>query len=166
MQSHDLPLEPKKRVPTREEEEAFLSRMRAFLSKQRTLILGTCQESIPSCNLMSFALMPDSFALIIVSPDNSRKSRALQQNGNVSLLVVDRAALDQDLKAGTAVTLNGRARSVADQERLILENVFIDRNPSLEAFARSDRSAVFRIDIHHLVAVTNFQELTELTLHR
>ncbi|MDZ7761178.1 MAG: pyridoxamine 5'-phosphate oxidase family protein [Desulfovermiculus sp.] len=164
MQSLDLPLEPRKQVLAREEGEAFLTRMRTFLMEQRTLILGTCQESVPTCNLMSFALVPGRFSLVMVTPNKSRKSNTLRRNGNVSLLVVDQAALAQDLKNGTAVTLNGRAREVFDQERLDLEEIFIARNPNLEAFARNDQSDVFCIDIHHLVAVTNFQELTELAL--
>ena len=164
VQIQDLPLEPRKRELSNEQEMAFLDRIRSFLGEQRTLILATCHESVPTCNLMSFALVPGRFSLVLVTPENSRKSKTLHQNGNVSLLVMDKAALAQDLKNGTAVTLNGRARAVVNQERLDLEEVFISRNPDLEAFARHDQSTLFRIEIHHLVAVTNFQELTELTL--
>lgn len=164
MQIKDLPLEPKKSEPSGEQEKAFLDRIRSFLGEQRTLILATCHESVPTCNLMSFALAPDGFSLVLVTSENSRKSKTLHRNGNVSLLAMDKAALAQDLKNGTAVTLNGRARAVVDQERRDLEEVFIRRNPDLEAFARHNQSTLFRIDIHHLVAVTNFQELTELTL--
>jgi hypothetical protein len=88
----------------------------------------------------------------------------MRLNHNVSLLALDRAALEQDLEKGIVLTLNGRAREVKGSERQDLEKTFVSRNPSLEAFARSSGSAVFFVQVHHLVAVNNFQDLQELTL--
>ena len=164
MTSRDVPLEPQKHVVTPEEQDAFLSWVYSFLNAQKTLILATCHQFVPNCNLMSFALVSRQCSLIIVTPVNSRKCRNLRQNHNVSLLALDQAALDQDLEKGIVLTLNGRAREVKGSERQDLEQIFLSRNPSLEAFARSSRSAVFFVQVYHLVAVNNFQELRELTL--
>ena len=164
MSDYDLPLEPRKQVVPNEEKEAFLSWVHAFLSSQKTLVLATCLQSVPVCNIMSFALVPGPCCLAIVTPVNSRKCRNLRQNPNVSLLALDPSAFTQDLEKGTGITLNGRAREAADRERQDLGQRFIDRNPALESFARSQHSAVFCIRVHHILAVTNFQDLTELRL--
>ncbi|WP_027369420.1 pyridoxamine 5'-phosphate oxidase family protein [Desulfovermiculus halophilus] len=164
MSFHQLPLEPQKTVLAREDKESFLHWVHAFLAARQTLILATCWQAVPACNLMSFAPAPGVCSLVIVSPADSRKSRALRHNPNVSLLALDDKAYSQDLDQGTALTMNGRAREVAAGERQGLEQVFTARNPSLEPFARSPQSAVFCIRVHHLVAVTNFQKLTELHL--
>jgi nitroimidazol reductase NimA-like FMN-containing flavoprotein (pyridoxamine 5'-phosphate oxidase superfamily) len=164
MSFHHLPLEPQRTVLAREDQESFLHWVHAFLADRKTLILATCRQTVPACNLMSFAPAPGACSLVVVSAADSRKCRTLRHNPNVSLLALDGKAFSQDLDQGTALTMNGRAREAAADERQGLEQVFIARNPSLESFARSPQSAVFCIRVHHLVAVTNFQKLTELHL--
>ncbi|MFO7803388.1 MAG: pyridoxamine 5'-phosphate oxidase family protein [Desulfovermiculus sp.] len=164
MHDYDLPLQPRRHVLDQEERGAFLAWVQSFLRSQKVLILAACQESMPACNLMSYGIAPGRCSLVIVTPNDTRKCRALRQNPNTSLLVLDKAALEQDLKNGVSLTLNGLAREVLDQERRDLEGVFIHRNPGLVAFARNPDSVVFCIDVYHLVAVTNFQDLRELTL--
>lgn len=164
MQNHDLPLQPRRQVLDQEGREDFLAWVHGFLRSQKVLILAVCKESMPTCNLMSYGIAPGQCSLVIVTPDDSRKCRALRQNQNASLLVLDQAAFNQDLKDGIVMTLSGVAREVSDQERQDLEEVFIHRNPDLDAFARDPDSVLFCIDVYHLVAVTNFQDLRELTL--
>ncbi|MFP4035027.1 MAG: pyridoxamine 5'-phosphate oxidase family protein [Desulfovermiculus sp.] len=164
MQKNDLPIQPRRQVLDEEAREDFLAWVHSFLRSQRVLILAACKEPMPTCNLMSYGIAPGQCRLVIVTPDDSQKCTALRQNQNASLLVLDQAALQQDLKNGIVLTLSGMAREVRGRERQELEEVFIQRNPDLEAFARNPASVIFDIDVYHLVAVTNFQDLRELTL--
>ncbi len=164
MPTQNLPLQPSKRHVPPEEKDTFLSWVQTFLNDQRTLILASCQESTPACNLMCFGFMQKKCSLVLVTPENTRKCRAMRHNPNVSLLAADSRALNQDLQGGTAVTLNARAQEIQDHGRQKAEEAFIVRNPDLKDFASSSQSVLFGIDVYHVVAVSNFQELTELYL--
>jgi nitroimidazol reductase NimA-like FMN-containing flavoprotein (pyridoxamine 5'-phosphate oxidase superfamily) len=164
MQKNDLPLQPRRQVLDQKAREDFLAWVQSFLRSQKVLILASCKESKPTCNLMSYGIAPGQCRIVIATPKDSRKCTALRQNQNASLLVLDQAALQQDLKHGIVLTLSGVAREVRNKERQDLEEVFVHRNPDLDAFVRDPDTVVFCIDVNHLVAVTNFQDLRELTL--
>lgn len=164
MPTQNLPLQPSTSSVSPEEKDTFLFWVQSFLDDQRTVILATCQESTPACNLMCFGLLPKKCSLVLATPENTRKCRAMRHNPNVSVLAADGRAFNQDLQGGTAVTLNARAQEIQDQGRQKAEEAFIARNPDLKDFASSPQSVLFGIEVYHVVAVSNFQELTELYL--
>ena len=161
----DIPLQPRKHLVSREEREPFLAWLWEFLAAQRTLILATCNNQRPACNLMSFALASAEPALALVTPQETAKYETLRINPAVSLMALDPPALEQDLDRGTAVTLDGVASEILDaSKRRQWEAVFAAANPRLGEFVASPRSAVFRVDLRRVVSVTNFQQLSEITL--
>jgi hypothetical protein len=163
----DLPLQPQKHRVSGREREAFLTWLWEFLGAQKTLILATCSYTVPACNLMSFALASAECALALATPRETAKHEAMRLNPAVSLMALDAPALEQDLDRGTAVTLDGEAVEILDaRERERWEVVFTEANPRLEEFVQSPRSALFRVDLLRAVSVTNFQQISEITLRQ
>ena len=161
----DLPLQPRKHEVSQQEREAFLAWLWEFLSERRTLILATCNDSVPACNLMGFVLASTECSLALATPKETAKHKAMLHNPAVSLMVLDAPALEQDLDRGTAVTLDGEAVEIRDaSERERWEAAFTKANPRLEDFVKSPQSALFRVDLRRVVSVTNFQQLSEITL--
>jgi len=161
----DLPLQPQKHRVSEQEREAFLAWLWEFLGAQKTLILATCNDSAPACNLMSFVLASAECSLALATPRETAKYEAMRNNPAVSLMALDGPALEQDLDRGTAVTLDGEAVEIRDSsEREQWEAAFTKANPRLEDFVKSSGSALFRVDLRRVVSVTNFQQISEITL--
>jgi len=161
----DLPLQPQKHRISEPEREAFLAWLWEFLGAQKTLILATCEDSAPTCNLMGFALASAECSLALATPRDTTKHKAMRNNPAVSLMALDAPALEQDLERGTAVTLNGEAVEIRDtSRRKEWEAAFTKANPRLEDFVKSSGSALFRVDLRRVVSVTNFQQISEITL--
>ncbi len=161
----DIYLQPERHRITPGERESFLAWLRDFLGERRTLVLATCSSSSPVCNLMSFALADEECSLLLATPVQSRKYETLLQNPAVSLMALDSAALEQDLERGTAVTLEGEALELREEEqRSHGESIYLAANPRLQDFVQSSGTALFRVSLHRVVRVTSFQQLSELTL--
>lgn len=161
----DIPQQPRKHVVTSRERDSFLAWLWRFLGERRTLVLATCNHSVPTCNLMSFALASAECSLLLATPAKTAKYDAMRANPAVSLMALDAPALEQDLDQGTAVTLEGEAAEIlGSDERERQEILFAKANPRLEDFVKSPSSALFRVDLRRVVRVTNFQQLSELVL--
>ena len=161
----DLPLQPRKHEVSQQEREAFLAWLWEFLGAQKTLILATCSNSAPACNLMSFVLASAECSLALATPKETAKHEAMRHNPAVSLMALDAPALKQDLDRGTAVTLEGKAVEILDtSQRKEWEAAFTQANPRLEDFVKSPQSALFRVDLTRAVSVTNFQQISEIRL--
>ena len=161
----DLPLQPQKHQVSQKEREAYLTWLWQFLAERRTLILATCNDSVPACNLMGFVLASAECSLALATPKETAKYVAMLRNPWVSLMALDALALEQDLERGTAVTLDGEAVEIRGaSEREPWEIAFTKANPRLEDFVKSPQSALFRVDLRRVVSVTNFQQLSEITL--
>ncbi len=155
---------PSRQQVTAEDVPSFLSWLEGFLAGQKTLTLATVRENTPYCNLMTFAQGPGPCSLILVTPKQTTKYENMLLNSAVSLMVseVDNAHFDH--QAGTAVTLNGQAREVTGDERQHLAIVFSAKYPELQAFASRLESAVFSVQVQHVVAVADFQKVSVLDL--
>ena len=161
----DLPLQPQKHQVSGQEREAFLAWLWEFLGAQKTLILATCKGSAPTCNLMSFVLASAECSLALATPKETAKHKAMRSNPAVSLMALDAPALEQDFDRGTAVTLDGEAMEIQDaSQREQWEAAFTKANPRLEDFVKSSGSVLFRVDLRRVVSVTNFQQISEITL--
>jgi len=155
---------PSRHQVSKEEAFSFLGWLESYLAGRKTLTLATVREDRPYCNLMTFAQGPGPCSLILVTPKQTTKYENMLRNSAVSLMVseVDNAHFDH--QTGTAVTLNGQAREVTGDERQRLEAVFAAKYPELKAFAASMESAVFSVQVQHVVAVADFQKVSVLDL--
>ena len=155
---------PSRHQVSKEETPSFLGWLESYLASRKTLTLATVRENTPYCNLMTFAQGPGPCSLILVTPKQTTKYENMLLNTAVSLMVseVDNAHFDH--QAGTAVTLNGQAREVAGDERQHLESLFSAKYPELQTFASRLESAVFSVQVQHVVAVVDFQKVSVLDL--
>src|SRR6056297_1365790 len=154
-------IKPIKQDLTGQETKDYMVWLENFLRSQKTLVLATCHDNIPYCNLMSFALTEESKSLILITPVVTVKYENMSQNRHVSLLIRD----DHDpvtFEKGTVVTINGTASEIQGSNRSEAEDLIIAKYPELEDFARSSETAVFRVYFQKAILVRHFQLLTEI----
>jgi nitroimidazol reductase NimA-like FMN-containing flavoprotein (pyridoxamine 5'-phosphate oxidase superfamily) len=155
---------PSRQQVSKEDAPSFLSWLESYLTGRKTLTLATVRDNAPYCNLMTFAQVPGSCSIILVTPKQTTKYENMVANPAVSLMVseVDNDRFDH--QSGTAVTLNGLSREVEGPQRQDLEKVFAAKYPELEAFAVSPNSAVFLVQMQKVVAVVDFQQVSILDI--
>jgi len=155
---------PSRHRVSKEEAPSFLGWLESYLAGRKTLTLATVRDNVPYCNLMTFAQVPSSCSVILVTPQQTTKYDNMVCNPAVSLMVseVDNASFNH--QSGTAVTLNGQSRKVQGSQRQDLEKIFAAKYPELQAFAASPNSAVFLVQMQQVVAVVDFQKVSILDI--
>lgn len=73
-------IKPIKQDLTGQETKDYMVWLENFLRSQKTLVLATCHDNIPYCNLMSFALTEESKSLILITPVVTVKYENMSQN--------------------------------------------------------------------------------------
>lgn len=135
----------------------------ALLTKQRLAVLSTHCEGHPHTSLVAFALSDRPDQLVFVTSRTTLKYLNLQCNSSVSLLLDNRGQSDFDFRTSAAVTITGRAEELSGAERERLLARFVDRHPSLQDFAHSSSSALFRVHVLLYRMVRGFREISEFS---
>lgn len=125
-------------------------------------VLATSQADCPYTSLVAFAVDDTLFKMVFATPRQSRKYANLEANPQVSMLIDDRVNDISDIKEATAATAIGRAAGVNGAERERCLAIFREKQPHLEAFARSESSAVVRISVEKYILVSRFQNVVEI----
>lgn len=119
-------------------------RIRGLLAQGRLCVLGTASQQKPHCSLMSYHWEQGSGSIFLVTSSESTKYRNILENPNVSLLVHSaHGGFPQDFSQMSALTIEGVARAVQDQERLgSIRQAMLARHPHLARLVK-DPKAVF-----------------------
>ena len=142
-------------------------RVRDLLASQRFAVLATQAGSGPYCSLIAFWAADDLSHVLFTTMRATRKFGFLTQRPHVALLFDDRSNRATDLDEAAAVTATGTAREVGDEaERAAALSGFLEKHPSLSAFAATAGCALIRVDIDVYYLVTRFQETVELRVRR
>ncbi len=153
-------IRPVKQVLSQKETKEYRTWLRNFLKSQDTLVLATCNDNIPYCNLMSFVLTEQGDSLLLITPIGTVKYENMSENRHVSLLVRDEAVT---FDKGAAVTISALVSEITGSERRSSEDLFIAKYPELEEFSRSSETAVFMVYFQKAILVRRFQLLTEIS---
>jgi len=124
--------------------------------------LATQQLNRPYNNLIAFAVTQDLNNILFITRRQTRKYANLLSNNNVSVLIDNRSNQDTDFRNAVAVTAVGTAEEVKDDQRENLLQLYLIKHHSLEKFAHSPESALFRIKVKKYFIVRNFQDVMEL----
>ena len=99
---------------------------------------------------------------MFITRRQTHKYANLLSNNSVSVLVDNRSNNDADFRNAIAVTAVGTAEEIKDSKRENLLHLYLAKHHSLEKFAHSPESALFRIKVKKYIIVRNFQEVMEL----
>jgi hypothetical protein len=80
------------------------------------------------------------------------------------MLVDSRAEDDLDFHGAVAATAVGTARELIGDERAVLLEAFLRRQPQMRGFAESPTTALVELTVRTYYVVTRFQNVTELHL--
>jgi heme iron utilization protein len=126
--------------------------------------LATLQNGRPYNNLIAYAVTDDLKYIIFVTRRETRKYANLISNNSVSVLIDSRSNRDSDFRNAMAVTAAGVADEVRDSQKEALLQLYLIKHHSLEKFAHSPESALFKIKVKKYFIVRNFQEVMELKM--
>lgn len=147
------------------EDELQLKKLLKDLFKSQLFAsLATQQLTRPYNNLIAFAATQDLKEILFVTRRQTHKYANLISNNNVSVLIDNRSNKDADFRNAVAVTAVGTAEEVKDSRRESLLNLYLTKHHSLEKFAHSAESALFKIRVKRYFIVRNFQDVMELKI--
>jgi heme iron utilization protein len=145
--------------------EPSIADVLGLLAEQRLGVLSTVQpDGAPYTSLVAIAAAPDLTRVAFATLRATRKFANLSSEPRVALLLDDRANQPSDLLEASAVTLQGRARELEDDERARWTTALMARHRTLADFLRSPDCAVVAIDVDRVLLVTRFQQVTELVV--
>ncbi len=134
-----------------------------LLADQPLAVLATHREGQPYCNLVAVLAGEEFDWLAFATPRNTRKYRNLLADPRVSLMLDDRRRLVEGVEAVTAATAMGTAAEPSCEERPGLIEQYVRQHPTLEAFVRSEDSALLKVRVEHWVVVDRFQHVVEFS---
>ncbi|MBN1375302.1 MAG: pyridoxamine 5'-phosphate oxidase family protein [Dehalococcoidia bacterium] len=145
-----------------EEELQLKKLLKDLFRNQLFASLATQQLTRPYNNLIAFAATQDLKEILFVTRRQTHKYTNLLLNNNVSVLIDNRSNSDTDFRSAIAVTAVGSAEEVKESEKEHLLKLYLIKHHSLEKFAHSAESALFRIKVKKYFIVRNFQDVMEL----
>ncbi len=129
---------------------------------QRFAVLATEQAEGPYANLVAFAVTPDFKGVLFATPRVTRKYGNLRSDPRVAMLIDSRANCAADFHTAVAVTVLGRAAELTGAEHQAFLGVYLERHPSMQAFAHAPTTSLFRVSVERYVLVDHFQHVVEL----
>ena len=108
----------------------------AMIMNHDTCVLATAAGSEPHCSLMSYAAADDGREIYLVSHKNTKKSKNININNNVSILIDTRNEVRKRHRSRTkALTISGVVEKVKDAEKgKAIAACLLARHPHLEEF--------------------------------
>ncbi len=117
-------------------EEFMHQEIMAMIMNHDTCVLATVSGAEPHCSLMSYAAADDGREIYLVSHKNTKKSKNIEGNSNVSLLIDSRAEVREKNRSRTkALTITGVMEKVQETEKSReIAARLLARHPHLEEF--------------------------------
>lgn len=102
-----------------------------FLKQNGRLVLATSSENQPYCSLMSYVTDDSGRYVYLLTGKDTRKSRNIDDNPNVSLLIDNRGQAEENSEVN-ALTVVGQAHKLTDENKKSgLVNKFFERHSEL-----------------------------------
>lgn len=130
------------------------------MDSQTTGVLATAMDNQPYASLVAFSFTPDLRRIFFVTPGNTVKYKNLTGNPRVSLIINRQENDPLDFSRSMAVTMIGKARELAGDEKLMRMEEHAARLPGLAGFIRSSSIALFQIDAENCIMVEGLSEIT------
>ena len=144
------------------------ARVEALLRQTPYAVLCTQAEGQAYGSLMAVAVEPGLDRLYFATPTTTRKFANLSASRDVALVFDDRYQAPPpsqepglDLQDLSALTLQGRARALAGEERAAAAAALEARHPALCAVLAAPSCALFAVEVERGFFVTRFQEVAE-----
>lgn len=144
--------------------KSAVDRIRTLLTTQRFAALCTSHEGWPYASLVAMAAEETLGRIYFATPQSSQKTANLYADSRVALLADDRSNRADDCLSGMAVTILGRAESLAGQARADAAALFLQKHPHLKAFVESPDTVMVCVHVERCRLVEQFQNTTDITL--
>lgn len=145
-------------------EKEMKEKIAGLLGSQQLAVLSTHREGQPYSSLMAFAFTADLANILVATGKSTRKHQNLVQESRVSLLIDNRSNSENDFHAAMAVTIIGKAHSIAESDRPAYAKIYLQRHPYLEKFLTSSTTAFVKISVSRYVMVSHFQDVMEYSI--
>lgn len=143
------------------EEKIMRENIKNLLSSQQLAVLSTQRNGQPYSSLMAFSFTDDLREIIVATGKATRKHQNIVKDSRVSLLVDNRSNTEDDFHMAAGLTILGTAHQVDEKERIVYEQIYLNRHPYLRKFIASPTTGLFRINVHHYLMVSRFQNVIE-----
>lgn len=143
-------------------DERVRDRIRRLATDQPFGVLCTQGDGQPYGSMIAFAFSKDLTSFVFATPSATRKYKLLSECDHVALVVDNRSSHPNEMMKIEAMTVTGRAKEIKkgpEFEKWV--ELYIARHPHLEAFVRSESSAMIRIDVTRYLHVSRFQEVRQ-----
>ena len=135
-----------------EDELQLRKLLKDLFKNQLFAALATQQLARPYSNLIAFAATQDLKDILFITRRQTHKYANLLSNNSVSVLIDNRSNNDADFRNAIAVTAVGMAEEVRDSKKENLLQLYLAKHHSLEKFAHSTESALFRIKVKNILS--------------
>ena len=134
-----------------------------LFAAQKLAVLATCDEKgHPYTSLMAFAATGNLDRLLLATERSSHKFANLRAEPRVALLIDNRSNRDSDLAEALAITVMGRAQEVDRADSGGLLQLYVAKQPQLEAFVNSPSCALISVQVEVYYVTSGFQHVAEL----
>lgn len=142
-----------------------LAEIRKLMTEQRFGVLCTAQpDGQPYTSLVAVVASGELKQMAFATLRATRKFENMSSDPRVALLIDDRANQPSDLMDAATVTVLGRARELAGDERASWTMALLSKHDTLGDLLSSPDCAVVLIEVDRLLLVTQFQRVTELVV--
>jgi nitroimidazol reductase NimA-like FMN-containing flavoprotein (pyridoxamine 5'-phosphate oxidase superfamily) len=144
-----------------DDQERTWRRIQHMLQSQYFGVLATQGKEYPYCSLIGFAVSEDGKDILFATIRDTRKFANIQQSPNVSLLIDSQTNKVDDFMTAQALTAQGRAYEVPDEDRARWLGVFLGKHPYLKEFVTAPNCVLIHIQVAKYILVNNFQNVLE-----
>ena len=145
-----------------ETSEEIQNRLRNLLKSQNLAVVSTQFGGQPYASLVAFAATEDLRHIFFVTARTTRKFSNLISDPRVAILVNSSINRESDFHDAISITITGAAEEISDPEKQDILELYLEKHPYLEDFARSPSCALVRVDARSYYMVQNFQNVMEL----
>jgi len=132
--------------------------IRGLLRKSRFAVLATCGRRGPHASLVAVLAVPESGALVFVTPRGTLKYRNLAAEPRAAMLLSRQPGRSGG--RGAALTVSGRARELRGGQADLWLKRFLRRHPGLKGIAGSRDCAVFMLRPARLSLATGVRRVS------
>ncbi len=139
--------------------EAAIIKISEILSGNKFSVIATDADDHIHTSLVCFTVSKDLNCFFFGTPRNTRKYKYLKKNGKLGLNVSNNKNRIEDTHLAYAVTANGSASELYDDEREKIALQLVKKFPNLEDFYKDPATAIFIVKIKEYSITSNFQQV-------
>ncbi|MFW6053041.1 MAG: pyridoxamine 5'-phosphate oxidase family protein [Desulfosalsimonas sp.] len=138
------------------------SALENLLKSQNLAVLATHNHGQPYTSLVAFSGSEDLKALYFVTGQATRKYANLMGDPRAAMMIDNRSNAPADIADAMAATATGSVDIVAENERIELLSIYLQKHPYLAGFAKSPSTRLIRLNVFCYYVVNRFQSVVEL----